>query len=362
MRTSDFDFSLPRRFIAERPSEERDGSRLLVLHRDGGIEHRRFADIADYLNAGDMLLLNNTKVFPARIIGTKPSGGKIDILLVRETDRDGAWRILCKGRAQGPVTVLGGVRAEIRAEKGESGETEKFLEFTDIGPSALYDLLWRYGCMPLPPYIRRKPDDEDKRRYQTVYAEKQGSIAAPTAGLHFTGELLGRIEAKGVAIKALTLHVGSGTFKPVKAETLDEHLMDPEYFEIDPSLPDEIRSVKGAGRRLITVGTTATRAIEGLMSGRYKRIETPPPQPALAKGGSRLRDAAPIRGCTDIFIRPGYEFRAVDSLITNFHLPRSTPLMLVAAISDYSMVAKAYKEAIAMDYRFFSYGDAMLIL
>ncbi len=352
MKTADFDFHLPEERIALRPPEKRDSSRLLVLHRDGTTEHRRFADIVEYLSEGDMLLLNNTKVFPARIIAKKPSGGNIDFLLVRVADGDGAWEVMCRGKFEGMITVGNDLKAEIWTEKVSSQQSavssqKKFLRFLNIEPAKVNDILWKFGSMPLPPYIKRLPDNEDKQRYQTVYAEHQGSIAAPTAGLHFTEELLGKIRDKGVSVETLTLHVGIGTFKPVKGELLSEHRMDREYFEIKSSLGDRIHKVKKSGRRLLAVGTTTTRAAEGFMSGRYKEGQ--------AANGS-------ISGYTDIFIYPGYTFKAVDSLITNFHLPRSTPLMLTSALCGLKKLNKAYEEAIAVGYRFFSYGDAMLIL
>lgn len=346
MKTADFDFYLPKDLIALRPSEKRDNSRLLVLHRDGTVGHRRFSDIVEYLNEGDMLLLNNTKVFPARIIAAKPSGGKTDILLVREIDGDGTWEVMCRGRFSGIVDIGNDIKAEVRTEKTENGR-RKFLRFLNIKPSEVKDMLWQYGYMPLPPYINRMPDEGDKQRYQTVYAENQGSIAAPTAGLHFTEDLLNRIKAKGVHVEALTLHVGAGTFKPIKTESLEEHKMDPEYFEIKMSLIEKIERVRESDSRIITVGTTATRAVEGFMSGIYQRC------------GS-LNGF--LHGYTDIFICPGYKFKAVDSLVTNFHLPCSTPLMLASAFCSFEKLLNAYKEAIAMGYRFFSYGDAMLIL
>ncbi len=388
MRTADFDFSLPKELIAARPSGKRDHSRLLVLHRDGGIEHRTFTDIGEYLNKGDLLLLNNTKVFPARIIGAKPSGGKVDILLIKALDNNGTWEVLCKGGFNGVLTVFGGLKAEIRTEDSHSSlpsdslriahhasRGRRLLRFLDVGQHVLADMLWRYGYMPLPPYIKRKPDEEDKSRYQTVYAERQGSIAAPTAGLHFTGELLGRIREKGIIVRTVTLHVGIGTFKPVKAESLDEHRMDPEYFEIESSLMEEIEDVKRKGNRLVAVGTTATRTLEGFMSGRYKDSnESPVTSNELnnkkESGSSSLvtrypspsSDSSLTKGYTDIFIYPGYKFKAVDSLITNFHLPRSTPLMLATSFSGFQKISRAYEEAVALNYRFFSYGDAMLIL
>lgn len=352
MRTADFDFYLPKDLIALRPSEKRDNSRLLVLYRDGGIEHRMFFDVVEYLNEGDILLLNNTKVFPARIIGTKHSGGKLDILLVKNTGNNGIWDVMFKGRFSGIVTIGDGIKAEVWTEEGqESGvkSQEKFLKFLNIKPSEVENILWQYGYMPLPPYINRMPDDTDKQRYQTVYAENQGSIAAPTAGLHFTEDLLKRIKDKGVIVEQLTLHVGIGTFKPIKAEYVEDHRMEPEYLEIESSLVEKIKKTKVSGKRVIAVGTTSTRALEGYFSGRWSAVR-----------GSQLNGI--VRGHTDIFIYPGYKFKIVDSLITNFHLPYSTPLMLVSALRSFEKILNAYKEAIAMGYRFFSYGDAMLIL
>lgn len=360
MKTADFDFSLPKDLIALRPSEQRDHSRLLVLHRDGTVEHRRFFDIFEYLNKGDMLLMNNTKVFPARITGTKPSGGKIDILLVKEIEERGTWEVLCRGNYSGKILISEAVEAGIwtvHDKDSENGlpekQPKKLLRFLNIEPSGLGDILWRCGHMPLPPYIKRMPDNEDKQRYQTVYAENQGSIAAPTAGLHFTEDLLNKIREKGILARTLTLHVGVGTFKPIKAESLEDHRMDLEYFEIKSSLLDEIDRVRRAGHRLITVGTTTTRAIEGFMSGLYENG-----QGARGKG----QENGSVQGYTDIFISPGYAFKTVDSLVTNFHLPCSTPLMLASAFCGFERLLKAYEEAIAMGYRFFSYGDAMLIV
>lgn len=366
MKTADFDFDLSKERIADRPVRTRDNSRLLVLHRNGSVEHKKFRDVVQYLNKGDMLLLNDTKVFPARITGRKLTGGKIDMLLVRETD-SGAWEIMSKGDFDGVITVFDGVKADIWTEAAAAGNSgnggaeraaKRYLRIHDSANGKIYDMLWQYGCMPLPPYIKRMPDNSDKERYQTVYAKRQGSIAAPTAGLHFTNGLLDTIEGRGVAVRALTLHVGSGTFKPIKAERLSDHNMDSEFFEVESRLLDEMRDIKRSGGRLITVGTTATRAIEGLMSGRYIECLSP----AQGQANPAPRGNGSIRGYTDIFIYPGYEFKAVDSMITNFHLPRSSPLMLVSALAGFQKITKAYGEAIAMNYRFFSYGDAMLIL
>ncbi len=345
MKTADFDFDLPRELIALRPAARRDCSRLLVLQRDGSISHNNFYDIAEYLNRGDLLLINDTKVLQARLIGSKPSGGKIDIVLVKE-DSGGTWEILCKGSYEGIVHLGGGIRAELYYENESAVATGKrCLRFLDRRP--MHELLELCGSMPLPPYIKRLPDDEDRVRYQTVYAEKPGSIAAPTAGLHFTDSILKGLSDKGVKLRRLTLHVGAGTFMPIKAERLNEHSMHAEYFEIEASLPGEISQTKASGHRVITVGTTATRAIEGVLSGKYR----------AAGNGDGI-----IRGYTDIFIYPGFEFKAADLVLTNFHLPRSTPLMLASAFCGFQRLMNAYKEAISMGYRFFSYGDAMLIL
>jgi S-adenosylmethionine:tRNA ribosyltransferase-isomerase len=347
-KTSDFDFYLPQELIAIKPAEKRDMSRLLVLHRDGRIEHRMFFNIYEYLREGDMLLLNNTKVFPAGIIGIKPSGGKLDMLLFRKVDENNIWEIMCKGNFEGTVTIGDDIKAEVWIEKVKGQETRKFLRFLNINSSSVMSILWQYGHMPLPPYIKRKPDDSDKQRYQTVYAEHEGSVAAPTAGLHFTEELLDKIKDKGVLVDTLTLHVGVGTFKSIKAEHVKDHEMDAEYFEIKLSLIDKIQQIKESGNKLIAVGTTVTRVLEGYLSGQWSEVN------------SQNKDI--VRGYTSVFIYPGYEFKAVDSLITNFHLPKSTPLMLVSAMRGFKNISAAYKEAVDMEYRFFSYGDAMLIL
>jgi len=335
MKTADYDFFLPEDLIADRPVERRDRSRLLVLHRDGRTEHRTFFELPAFLNAGDMLLLNNTKVFPARLTGRKPAGGKLDMLLVNEIS-PGLWNVMTKGKYTGPLTISASLSAHIAAGKTAFFENHRELK----------KLLWAEGQMPLPPYIKRQPDQEDKERYQTVYADKEGSIAAPTAGLHFTGELLDRLVSASVLVRTLTLHVGTGTFRTVKAELLKEHVMDRESFEIGPDLITELEEVRKRGNRIVAVGTTTTRAIEGYLSGQC----------------SLYSSNGTIKGCTDIFIREGYKVKAVDSLITNFHLPRSTPVMLTSVFSGRERLLSTYKEAIAMRYRFFSYGDAMLVL
>ena len=348
MKTADFDFDLPSELIALRPAPERDHARLLVVHQDGETEHRLFPDIRDYLECGDLLILNNTKVMPVRLIGSKPSGGKVDMILVKE-NQSGVWEVFCRGHYAGPVSLRDGIEAELLCEdsRAAGGEKKKCLRFLNREARDIGELLERCGSMPLPPYIKRLPDEEDRERYQTVYAERIGSIAAPTAGLHFTDEVLNGFSEKGVIIRKLTLHVGPGTFKPIKAEDLQRHAMQSEYFEIAAPVLSEIAEVKKSGKRVVTVGTTTTRALEGFLSKAYQ-----------AAGN---RDGT-VRGYTDIFIHPGYQFRVADALLTNFHLPRSTPLMLASAFCGFEKLMRAYREAISMGYRFFSYGDAMLIL
>ncbi|MBI5641330.1 MAG: tRNA preQ1(34) S-adenosylmethionine ribosyltransferase-isomerase QueA [Nitrospirae bacterium] len=335
MKTADFDFFLPEELIATRPADQRDISRLLVLHRDGSMEHSRFFELPSFLNAGDMLILNDSKVFPARLTGFKPTGLKLDILMVSEIS-PGTWNIMSRGSYTGPLTISDNLSAHIR-----EGKTASFQANGD-----LMELIWKVGLMPLPPYIRRLPDRADRESYQTVYAENEGSIAAPTAGLHFTKTLLDTLSARSVHIRRITLHVGIGTFRPVKTEILAGHTMEREFFELDPRLLDEISEVKQRGNRVIAVGTTTTRTLEGYLSGRC----------TLASSNGT------IKGSTDIFIHEGYGFKAVDALVTNFHLPRSTPFMLAATLAGREKLLDSYRLAISMGYRFFSYGDAMLVL
>jgi S-adenosylmethionine:tRNA ribosyltransferase-isomerase len=352
MKVTDLDFPLPESLIALRPVLPRDSCRLLVLHKDGSVEHTKFTYLPAFLDEGDLLLLNNTKVFPARLTGTKKTGGRIELLLVRELE-PGLWEVLTREKHTGRILISEELSGELF-----QGRSLKL----SIHPSALVHhgeetsdfmkAVWRTGSMPLPPYIKRKPDEMDKEWYQTVYAEHVGSIAAPTAGLHFTDGLIARLEKKGVLIRFLTLHVGTGTFKPIRVKNVEEHPMDAEYFEIDKSLMDTIDKVKGSGRRVIAVGTTTTRAIEGFVSDRWKPVGE---NVDSSKNGY-------IQGLSDIFIHPGYTFKVVDSLITNFHLPRSTPLLLTSALCGVKNLMNAYQSALSIGYRFFSYGDAMLVL
>jgi S-adenosylmethionine:tRNA ribosyltransferase-isomerase len=334
MKLKEFDFELPRELIAQRP-EDRGSSRLLVLKRDGQVLHRSFSQIVEFLNEGDMLILNNTKVLPVRLEGRKSTGGRIEVLLVSPA-QEGIWRVLTRENYKGIVKVSEDLELEIIGNEMARLHVKGDLQ----------EVLWRRGQMPLPPYIKRKPLPEDKTWYQTIYAEIPGSVAAPTAGLHFNEEILKGLSEKGVLIRKLTLHVGPGTFRLIRTEDIEDHKMEEEFFEIPLSLFDEIRELKERGGRVIATGTTTTRALEGYASGRYM---------TLSVNGQ-------LNGSTDIFIYPGYEFKIIDGLITNFHLPRSTPLLLASAFAGIENLQKAYKEAISMGYRFFSYGDAMLII
>jgi S-adenosylmethionine:tRNA ribosyltransferase-isomerase len=344
MKTSDFDFNLPPSLIAQKPAPKRDSSRLLFLQKDGDFLDRRFTDLPEYLREGDMLLLNKTKVLPMRLRGMRPDGRSIEMLLVRNI-KGKKWEVMSRGGYTGEVVISENLRANLY-----NGKTAA-LKYT----GDLRDLLWEHGEMPLPPYIKRTADHSDKKRYQTVYAESEGSIAAPTAGLHLTEDLLREIEDKGVLVRRLTLHVGKGTFIPVRADLINAHAMESERFEIDVSLVEDVRNLKG---RLIAVGTTTARAIEGLLSGGAALEES---KNGIVRGSEESKNGI-VRGSTDLFIYPGFNFRAVDGLITNFHLPRSTPLMLASALSGLENLLRAYAHAVLEEYGFFSYGDAMLIL
>jgi S-adenosylmethionine:tRNA ribosyltransferase-isomerase len=335
MKTTDFDYPLPHHLIAQRPLRERSGSNLLILKKNGLTEHKRFSDLPGYLNRGDLLVLNDTKVFPARLSGFTAKGKKMDILLIRKRD-DESWEVLSRGGVSGTLWIADELQAEL-----ENGNTARFSCSGNI-----MDVIWKYGSMPLPPYMKRQPDPADRETYQTIFAEKEGSIAAPTAGLHFTEVLLRELVDRGVKVRKLTLHVGTGTFRPVRTEHIREHSMDAEFFEIDKDLITEILDTRASGNRTVCVGTTTTRALEGYMSGDCK---------VMSCNGT-------LHGLTDIFIYPGYQFKITDCLITNFHLPMSTPLMLVSALCGRDNLMKAYEHAVAREYRFLSYGDAMLIV
>ena len=339
-KKSDFYFDLPEALIAQDPLEDRSASRLLVLNkRTGEREHHFFYEITDYLEPGDCLVLNNTKVIPARLTGIRETtGAAVELLLLKRREKD-VWETLVKpGKKARPGTVIcfgdGLLKGDI-LEVVEEGN--RLVRFTYQG--IFEEVLDRLGEMPLPPYITHKL--EDKNRYQTVYAKYEGSAAAPTAGLHFTGELLKKIEEKGVSIAYVTLHVGLGTFRPVKAENILEHHMHSESYHVPEEAAEKINRAKCEGKRVICVGTTSCRTVES----------------AVDENGM-LRESS---GDTDIFIYPGYHFKVMDALITNFHLPESTLVMLVAALAGRENVLDAYKEAVEEKYRFFSFGDVMLI-
>ncbi len=342
MDVNQFDFDLPERLIAQHPLTDRTSSRLLVLQKETGeLAHRQFTDLIDYLQAGDVLVLNDSRVMPARLLGVKPdTGANIELLLLRSLGDD-RWETLVKPGKRvkiGTEIVFGeGLLRCICEDVTETGG--RIIRFLYEG--IFYEILDQLGSMPLPPYIHAQL--EDKERYQTVYAKERGSAAAPTAGLHFTREYLRRLEEKGVKLAYLTLHVGLGTFRPVSAETVEEHVMHAEYYEVSEKTVEIVNEAKAKGRRVIAVGTTSCRTLETIGS---------------EHGGKLVATS----GWTDIFIYPGYIFTIVDGLMTNFHLPKSTLVMLVSSLAGRENVLRAYKAAIAEEYRFFSFGDAMLIL
>lgn len=339
MKTAEFDYYLPPELIAQSPVEPRDSSRLMVLHRATGfIEHRIFREIVDYINPGDVFVANQSRVIPARLYGYKlPTGGKVELLLVsRRGER--LWEALVKGRK-----IKEGVKLWVGKEGkgvegvvvGITGAGSRLIEFE----APIEPIIREIGSVPLPPYIHQPISDPE--RYQTIFARVEGSVAAPTAGLHFTPELMRRIEEKGGKFVFVTLHIGLDTFRPVKEENIEEHKMHSEYCELSEEVAEEINQARREGRRIIAVGTTSVRVLET----------------AASEEGVR-----PFRGQTDLFIYPGYRFKVVDALITNFHLPRSTLIMLVSAFAGKDFIMRAYQEAIRLRYRFYSFGDAMLIL
>ncbi len=356
MKLSDFHYDLPAARIAQMPVTPRDQSKLMVLDRSSSrLEHRRFADIVDYLKPGDVLVTNNTKVFPARLRGKKKTGGKVEVLLV--SSQGNRWKALVRGATR-PSELL--FPEELHARMGErSLEGEWMLDFSS---NHLREYLEHHGEMPLPPYIRRPMSQGfDRERYQTVYAEKEGAVAAPTAGFHFTAELLEKIRAKGVLVQSIVLHVGWGTFRPVRAETIENHVMLPEAYDVSKATARELNRARQERRRIIAVGTTAVRTLETVCDSE-----------GVFHSG---------KGDAGLFIYPGYRFKAIDALITNFHLSDSTPLLLACAfyacphptlslkgegqaqpgVREPFSLKHAYEEAIRLDYRFYSYGDAMFI-
>lgn len=337
MRTSDFDYNLPESCIAQTPAEPRDSSRLLVLRRDPGtVEHRIFREVGDYLRAGDLLVLNQTRVIPARIFARKETGGRVEILLLRRRDAL-TWEALAGGK---------GLRVgkKVRVEEGPEAEITELLDGSERAirfSEPIEPFFSKVGNVPLPPYIHERLNDPE--RYQTVYAKEPGSAAAPTAGLHFTPRLLEELQAKGVKIAYVTLHVGLDTFAPVTEDHPEEHKIHTEWCELPQETADLINETKASGGRVIAVGTTSVRTLES--------------------AAQSVRDAIPSYvGSTSLFILPGYQFKVVDAMITNFHLPRSTLLMLVSAFVGREKILETYKTAVEEGYRFYSFGDAMLIL
>ena len=342
MKLTDYDYDLPQALIAQQPCPQRDASHLMVVDRRGRkIHHTQFSQIGEFLPARSLLVINDTKVIPARLLGRKlPTGGKVEVLLTRQKGMN-SWETLVKpGRRVAPGT---------RLAFGEGALTGKILAKSPLG---LYTIRFKYdgdfeeilaqvGRVPLPPYIKREPNPTDKEEYQCVYAKEAGAIAAPTAGLHFTLELMDKLKRGGIHHVPLTLHVGLGTFQPVKVDHIEMHKMHAEYFELSQTSANRINAAKGEGRKIVAVGTTSVRALETVASA--GNVES-------------------YQGYTDIFIYPGYQFKVVDALVTNFHLPKSTLLMLVSAFAGREFILEAYQEAIAQKYRFYSYGDAMLIL
>lgn len=343
MKKSDFFFELPHELIAQTPIEKRDTSRLLCLDREtGGIQHKHFYDIIDFLEEGDCLILNDSRVIPARIFGVKKDTGAVVEFLLLKQNGNNIWEVLTKpGKKAKPGTEFVFGNGELTGKVIDVVEEgNRIVEFSYDGQN-IFEILEKIGNMPLPPYITEKL--EDKERYQTVYSRELGSAAAPTAGLHFTAELMDKIRAKGVNIGFVTLHVGLGTFRPVKEEEITDHIMHSEHYFLPQETADLINRTKAAGKRVIAVGTTSCRTLES----------------AAVKKGEPLTQS---EAWTSIFIYPGYEFKVIDGLITNFHLPESTLIMLVSAFAGYDHTMHAYKEAVQEKYRFFSFGDAMLIL
>lgn len=338
LHIEDFDYPFDPSLIAQYPLSKRDQSRLLVLDRKKGtIEHRRFFELSKYLKRGDLLVLNNTRVFPCRLVGKKDeTGGRVELLLIKRLHGD-TWEVMAEGRLKQGTKVL--FSPSIRCEIIEKNADLVIAEFHYHGDWE--GILSEIGNVPIPPYIRRSPVEEDRVWYQTVYASEEGAIAAPTAGLHFTEELLQSLSSSGITITTITLHVGAGTFRPVKVEWIEEHKMSREWFDVRREVVDLIRDTKNRGGKVVAVGTTAVRALE------------------QAATGGEIKE---MKGETDLFIYPGFKFKVVDAMITNFHLPKSTLLMLVMAFAGRENILHAYSEAVKLRFRLYSYGDAMLII
>jgi len=342
MKLSEFKYDVPEKLIAQYPLDERDESKLMVVDRDNGqTKHAVFKDIIDFLEEGDALVMNETKVLPARLFGVKDkTDANVELLLLRQLEQT-MWEVLVKParkvRVGNRIQITNDFGCDVIDNTTSGGRVVRF----DSNGNDFFNLLNEVGCSPLPPYINREAEDLDKEKYQTVYAKKVGAVAAPTAGLHFTNSLLEKIRAKGVKTIPIVLHVGLGTFRPIKVEDLSRHQMDSEYYEISEEAAEELNAVKNAGGRIVAVGTTSVRVLE------------------TAANADNLIKAS--SGWTDKFIFPPYEFKIVDSLITNFHLSGSTLFLLTCALADKETMLSSYQEAVDKEYRFYSYGDAMLI-
>ncbi|KKD62387.1 S-adenosylmethionine tRNA ribosyltransferase [Grimontia sp. AD028] len=345
MQVSDFHFDLPDSLIARYPQPDRTASRLLQLNGNTGeLSHKQFTDILDLVEPGDLMVFNNTRVIPARVYGRKASGGKIEVLVERMLDEKSILAHVRASKPPKPGTQLFlGENDEFEAEM--VARHDALFEIHFSGEQAVLDILNQVGHMPLPPYIDRPDEESDKERYQTVYNEKPGAVAAPTAGLHFDESILAALKEKGVETAFVTLHVGAGTFQPVRVDDINDHVMHSEYAEVPQEVVDAVLATKARGNRVIAVGTTSVRSLES--AAQHSKNE-----------GTELK---PFFNDTQIFIYPGYEWRLVDALVTNFHLPESTLIMLVSSFAGYDHVMNAYKEAVNNEYRFFSYGDAMFV-
>lgn len=343
MKTSDFAFKLPEQLIAKYPTEQRTASRLLHLDGvTGALGHHAFTDMLQFVDAGDLLIFNNTRVIPARLLGQKSTGGKVEVLVERMLDDH---RVLAHVRASKSPKPGATLLLENAIEATMLGRHDALFELSFAGEQTVLELLEAHGHMPLPPYIDRPDEDSDKERYQTVYNEKPGAVAAPTAGLHFDNAILAKLKAKGVQTEFVTLHVGAGTFQPVKVDNVEEHVMHAEYAEVPETVVAAIKATKAAGKRVIAVGTTSMRSLES----------------AAKKADETDELIVPFYEDTSIFIYPGFTFKVVDAMFTNFHLPESTLMMLISALAGQDNVMHAYAEAIKNEYRFFSYGDSMFI-
>ncbi|MGB1263763.1 MAG: tRNA preQ1(34) S-adenosylmethionine ribosyltransferase-isomerase QueA [Cognaticolwellia sp.] len=343
MRVADFSFDLPEELIARYPKADRSASRLMALNGNNGtLTDETFTDIVAHIEPGDLLVFNNTRVIPARLFGQKASGGKLEVLVERLLDEH---RVLAHIRCSKSPKPGSEILLEGKVKATMVARHDALFELEFHGEQSVLTVLEEIGHMPLPPYIDRPDEDSDRERYQTVYNEKPGAVAAPTAGLHFDDALMAQLKAKGVDFAFVTLHVGAGTFQPVKVDEIADHIMHAEYVEVPPSVVEQIQQTKKNGGKVIAVGTTSVRSLES----------------AAKVAKDQGREFSAFYGDTDIFITPGYEFQIVDALITNFHLSESTLLMLVSAFSGYDNIMRAYQHAVAQQYRFFSYGDAMFL-